>query len=63
MNVLSRIAVGVSVAVLLFGLWRGGVWLDSLMTLRTPLYFTLHSWVSAIVCPCCGLLAGALYDK
>jgi len=62
-NVMFRVVLGVSVSVLLFVLWRGGVWIDSLMTMRTPLYFTLHAWASAIVCPCCGLLAGVLYDQ
>lgn len=61
-NVLFRIAFGVSVSFLLFGLWRGGVWIDSLMTMRTPLYFTFHSWASLIVCPFLGALAGVFYD-
>ena len=62
-NALVRSAFGVSVSVLLFGLWRGGVWIDSLMTMRTPLHFTCHWWASLIVCPCLGVLAGVLYDQ
>jgi hypothetical protein len=61
-NVLVRISVGIVCSLALFAFWRCGVWLDSLMTMRTPLFFTLHSWASAIVSPFAGVLAAVLYE-
>lgn len=62
-NVIIRCAISLIVGVMLFGLWRGSMWLDSLMTVRTPLYYTIHDWASAIVCPIVGIGVGVLYDK
>lgn len=54
-NLLFRLTVGVMAGVIPFALWRSGVWVDSLMTMRTPLYFAIHGWASAIICSLIGL--------
>ncbi len=61
-QVVFKIAIGLAVAVLVFAAWRFGVWADSLMTVRTPLYYQIHGWASAVVAPLAGVFAGFLYD-
>lgn len=60
-NLMLRIAVGVAAGMFFFVLWRLGMWAGSLMTQRTPLYFTVHEWASAIVCPIIGVVV-AIYS-
>ena len=62
-DVLARIILGMLVSVVLFIMWRCGVWVDSLLTMRTPLYFALHNWASLIVCPIVGLLFAIFFDR
>lgn len=54
-NLAFRLALGASAGVITFALWRFGMWAGSLMTQRTPLYFAVHGWASAIICPLIGL--------
>ena len=60
-NLVLRLAVGVAAGVFFFVLWRLGMWAGSLMTMRTPLYFVVHEWASAIICPIIGVVV-AIYS-
>ena len=40
----------------IFLLYRFGVWVDSLMTVQTKLYHSIHSWGSIVLSPLFGLL-------
>jgi hypothetical protein len=62
-DLLTRVAVGLIVTVVVYALWQLGVWGSSLMTMRTPFYFAVHKWLSLIVSPLLGIVAGVLYDK
>lgn len=61
-NAIIRVAVGAIAAVMLFAFWTSAVWLDSLMTMRTPLYFQFHSAASMIVSPLFGVLIGLMFE-
>lgn len=60
-NLIPRIAVGVTAGLFFLALWRLGMLVGSLMTVRTPLYFTVHEWASAIVCMIIGVMV-AVYS-
>ena len=62
-DILTRTIIGLTISTLLFLMWRGGVWLESLTTIRTPLYYTIHEYASAIICPLVGIAVGVLYEK
>lgn len=54
-NIIIYPLKGVLAAAVTFGLYRAGVWFDSLLTVHTPLWYTLHSWGSVIVSVLVGL--------
>jgi hypothetical protein len=58
-DLLKRFVVGVIAAVVVFGLYRTGIYLNSLMTAKTPLYFTVHHYLSIAVSAMFGLYAAA----
>jgi hypothetical protein len=51
-----RVGIGLAVFAATLAVWRAGVCVDSLMTMRTPLYYQFQGWASLLV----SLAAGAL---
>jgi hypothetical protein len=51
-----RVGIGLAVFAATLAVWRAGVYVDSLMTMRTPLYYQFQGWASLLV----SLAAGAL---
>jgi hypothetical protein len=53
----ARICIGLAVFAVTLAVWRAGVWFDSLMTVRTPLYYQFQGWASLVVSAAAGTLA------
>jgi len=53
----ARIGIGIVVFAATLAVWRAGVYVDSLLTMRTPLYYQVQGWGSLLVSLASGVLA------
>lgn len=53
----ARIGIGLVVFAATLAVWRASVYVDSLMTMRTPLYYQVQGWASLLMALAAGALA------
>lgn len=62
MKLVNRICLGIVTGIVIFALWRCGIWCDSLVTMRTPLWYEVNHWSSIILSVFFGIYVAVTFE-